>query len=753
MTSMTVLQAVPLSPLTKTITTKAGTQEYEIEQFDRAKYFSAKEKPLASFDDLAAVLNNLIKDRFSCVVRGVVKAGIDKNYFARRKASNPEGGAIEDVDQRWVCLDIDSLPISAVNNDLKAAPGIIRSMLPKCFSVASCWWNFSASQGFKVGPPTVSIHMWFWLDDELSNAELKQYFDLFNKSALDVYGIDKLVDMALFDSIQVHYTAPPDLIGVQDPIAVRSGILPGEPEVKITDDWIRDAPLGGKGATKYIERIGDNADGFHSPILSASAAWVRAYGGSEKTNKEFKTLIRDVIDRADQHKHSKEQIERYKSDYFLDNLIKSAVTKGFDKDRPQIDANTQHFFGGYVYLRVPHKFYSKKDKDVLSVGAFDMVARPFLHGSGGSKIFMDAGGEHASTAMNIPGEMSDSIIKWEGVDVYNKWPGRGGLLLDDYNAAMWEDHIHFLCGNRDAVTKEVLNYFAFVIANPGKKVHWTPILGSIVPGTGKSILKIPLRKIYNGGMTEIGTEDIRNNFNSYMEKELIVVEEVYGPDNRGMVNQIKAKITEDRTIINIKNLPQYEAPNFANFLMFTNHRVPFPMDQFDRRFMLVFNEEKPKEQEYYDKLAHWLETHHDDIYTWACKKDLSKFNSARAPLLTTEKEEAIESSLSALQQLLGDAHESLTWPLQHDLVNVTEVVNALKQQYKFVSNNMITNEFKRLGMKQYYARIINKSGAKINVWVARDYEKYDKLSPGEIRDLMEGKTIGTSQDYWSGGNM
>lgn len=753
MTSMTILQAVPLSPLTKTITQKVltGTPEYEITQYDKAKYFGAKERPLTSFADLAIVLDALKKDRFSCVIRGAVKAGIDKNYFLRRKVSNPEGGAIEDVDQRWVCLDIDSLPITVVEN-LERAPGIIRSMLPKCFADASCWWNYSASQGFKIGN-TVSIHMWFWLDDEVSNAELKRYFDLFNKSVLDLYGVDKLVDTVLFDSIQIHYTAPPDLIGTGDPIKVRSGVLHGLDEVKISEDWIRDAPLGGGGASKYVDRIGDDKDGFHSPILSASAAWVRSYGSTEQSNKEFKVLIRDVVDRADQSKHKKDQIERYKSDYFLDNLIKSAVTKGFDKDQVNIDANTQEFFSHYVYLSELGKFWDKRNKGFISTGSFDIVARRFLHGTGATKIFVDAGGEIARATMTVPGASPNAIVQWEGTKIYNKWPGRDGLLLEDYSATILEDHVHYLCSHRDNVTTEVLNFLAYVIANPGEKVMWALILGSERQGIGKSILKIPLKKIYNGGLIEIGTEDIRSTFNGYMEKELIVVEEVWGPDNKAMVNQIKARVTEKTVSINIKNVPQYEAPNFANFMMFTNHRVPFPMDHRDRRFMFVFNELEPKNQVYYDELAIWLRDHHNDIYTWAMKRDLSKFNPARAPILTEEKGEVIENSLSGLTQTLQEAHKNATWPLQHDLVNVTEVVYALKSQFRFISSNMVFNEFKELGIKKLAIRVVTRSGARVNLWVVRDYDRYKDMTADELRVAIEGKIIGTAQDYWSGGNM
>ena len=168
------------------------------------------------------------------------------------------------------------------------------------------------------------------------------------------------------------------------------------------------------------------------------------------------------------------------------------------------------------------------------------------------------------------------------------------------------------------------------------------------------MIKLALRQIYaeGEGVYEIGTENIRSAFNNYMESELVVVEEVYGPDNRGMVNQIKAKLTEPVVDINIKGLPNYQAPNFANFIMFTNHAVPFPMDPSDRRFMMIFSYAKPKENSYYHRMVDWLKENPDTIYSWALDRDLSEFNSGDAPPVSAAKTEVIENSFTQVDDIL-----------------------------------------------------------------------------------------------------
>jgi len=752
---MTVLQASPVRPLTKTIVGKVnatnGKTEYQIGQYDqKILQFSSKEVAVSNYADMCLVLNKLITDKTSCVIRGMLKTGTDKSFFMRRKASNPVGGCIEDVDQKWVCLDLDSIPLAAVGNDLKKAPAILRGMLPKCFADAACWWNYSASQGFKP-EATVSIHMWFWMDDEISNTELKRYFDLFNESIKELYGINKLVDLVLFDSIQIHYTAPPDLQGVADPLSDgRYGALPGLPEVRITEDWLRDDRLDTGAVLKYVNKIGDDKEGFHNPILSASAAWVRSYGASARATAEFKALIRDSIERADKSAHTPEQVERYKSDSFLDSLIKSASAKGFDKDNVQLDGQALEFFKDHVFSSSAGKFYCIKSREWISTASFDLVARPHIKMAGAAKVFMDAGGTIVDNVLIIPGQNPMATTVFNGKKVFNRWQGRKGVLLDEYDVGPWLKHISFLCDGRENVATLLQDYFAFIIANPGKKVMWAPVLGSRIGGTGKSMLKIPLRAIYGEGMVEIGTDDVRNNFNTYMEYELVVVEEIYGPDNRMMVNQIKAKITETMSRINMKGIPQYDAPNFANFIMFTNHRVPFPIETGDRRFFFIFSESLPREQEYYRQFGAWMAANANGLYTWAMQRDLTKFSQYQAPLETDEKRNILESSMSMITQKLVYAKDHITWPLQHDLINPPELLQAINSGSKYqMSLNSLSEELRKIGAKKL-GRMMAKDRSSITVWAIRDFEKYENMAQSDIVEEIKGKMIGAERDYYNG---
>lgn len=744
MASITILTTTSAEPLTKVISQKVkvdGEVEYYIKGYGFGiKEFSSKQISVENFDELTNVLTGLKTDSQSCVVRGCVKDQVDRTKHTRTKA------VIADVDQQWVCIDIDEFPIIGLGCSIEDAPAKIKELLPKCFAEASCFWSFSSSQGYKKGGNnTASIHYWFWLDDIASNVELKAYWGHFNRFIELDLGHAKMVDTVLFDSIQIHYTAAPVFSGIIDVLSSRYGVIQGKYDsVKITENWVERNPVTDETAPKYLNLIGDDKEGFHDPLLRASAAWVRLNG--DKRRDEFKLLARDIIDRADKSRHLKDQIDRYKSDYFLDSLLKSAATKF--TGQIGINPEARNAFTDYVFIITADKFFKKSTGDYVHKSSFNLILRNFTHMAGNDKLFIDAGGEVVDNVISIPGETPYTIIQYRGRKIYNKWEGRKGIIINPYNADPFVEHIHYLCEGRVNEANALLDYFAFIIANPGRKVHWSPIIGSTWQGTGKSILKIPLRNIFGDKVSaDIGTEDIRASFNHYMEKEIVFVEEIYGPDQRQLTNRIKAMITEPNIMINIKNVPMYEVPNYTNIIMFTNHVTPLLIDAVDRRFFFVFSEAAPKEFSYYKEFTKWLKGATNDIFSWATERDLTNFDPESAPLITAVKEEAIKDSVSYWISYLREAKESIIWPLQHDLVFAHELSYALKNITKYnIGGTKMANELKKLGMTQHPTRpLIN--GSRPYVWIVRDTEKYLKMSGKELAEEMRERSVGDQKEW------
>ena len=284
-------------------------------------FFSVKSIGLDNIADLSMVLEHLEEFPHHCVIRGQLKDGIDPERTIRK--SNGSDATFESVPRSWIMLDMDEIPAPALTDpatDPEDSVEYLIGLLPEEFWDSSCYWSFSSSQGFKGD--TLSVHMWFWLDRPISDSDLKRWGESVNSGSR----FGKLIDVSLFNPVQIHYTSNPIFHdGIINPIPRRSGVREGlvhEVSIKIPDMVQKPILKGagsdsvGIGAEGYLERIG-GSQGFFNPIKSAIGSMVRA-----GTDPEIiKTQIRERVQSADHGNRNIQEIERYQSDEFLDEII------------------------------------------------------------------------------------------------------------------------------------------------------------------------------------------------------------------------------------------------------------------------------------------------------------------------------------------------------------------------------------------------------------------------------------------------
>jgi predicted P-loop ATPase len=322
---LTVLRT--LGPLaTKKIAADPLTGEVVKTGYGNARFFTARAVPVEDIYDLSAKLSRLEPDTRAFVVRGEIAEGADTTRM--RRLLYPDGNDLPTLvrrRRRWVMQDFDNVPCPdgldpAV--DPEAAVAYLVSLLPPEFAEATCHWQFGSSQGFKPGK--ISAHLWFWLEREIDDAELERW-------AKQQRSIG--IDPAVFRPVQAHYTAAPVFEGVLDPLPRRSGLRKGTVDevAMVLPEKIREQPHGVRGGPKpavgfegYLARIGTE-DGFHGPIMSAIAAYVREHGADGTNVIALGQAIRDVILDADPGGRDEKEIERYASDAFLQAKIRWAI--------------------------------------------------------------------------------------------------------------------------------------------------------------------------------------------------------------------------------------------------------------------------------------------------------------------------------------------------------------------------------------------------------------------------------------------
>jgi hypothetical protein len=206
--------------LTKRIT-EAG-----IEDYDRASLFRPSAWQLECVEDFLELLTLLEPQTDACIIRGVLKPDHAERAEVLRRYADHHGdlAMFKPADRQWLMVEADSLPCppGVDPKDPELAGGAVRMVLPPEFRSARCVVQLSSGAGIKPG---LRVHLWFWLDRPISDAEAKRWLR------------GAPVDLAVFNPIQAHYVARPLFgDGVDDPCGDgRLAVLHGFAEVEVPD--------------------------------------------------------------------------------------------------------------------------------------------------------------------------------------------------------------------------------------------------------------------------------------------------------------------------------------------------------------------------------------------------------------------------------------------------------------------------------------------------------------------------------------
>lgn len=195
-----------------------------ITAYGDAKFFTLTQSPVDNLAELSALLTKVEKQPKTCIIRGAyvgdevaqqrdpgfqrgkVRRALD--YFG----DQPLHATLIDVDKfEPLCADALIDPQGAIDE-------FIFTMLPEPFHGAGYHWQLSNSAGHHSKGTELRAHLWFWLDTPLTSAQLKAW----------AKAVDLNADLALFNPVQVHYTALPIMEpGQVDPYPTRSGYVAG----------------------------------------------------------------------------------------------------------------------------------------------------------------------------------------------------------------------------------------------------------------------------------------------------------------------------------------------------------------------------------------------------------------------------------------------------------------------------------------------------------------------------------------------
>lgn len=307
--------------------------------------------------------------------------------------------------------------------------------------------------------------------------------------------------------------------------------------------------------------------------------------------------------------------------------------------QPRKNEKTPKWCEDWIYDTSDDKFYNTKRKTAASKQGFDasydrqaLTKQDILNGK--------------DNPTNTASDLALNVYKIPVVDGRLYMPGRdpifhepNGTFANTYpeheipempkelvpqdkkNIDRVKAHIvHLLESPKEQ--RMLLDWLSWVVQNPGKFMRYAVLLQGTM-GDGKTFFAEMLRAVMGVSNVKMANANtiIKSDFTEWAVGQCVCcVEEIrlrstHGIDKWEAINKIKDKITNAVIEIHPKGSRGYNVMNTTSYLMFSNYQDALPLEDNERRYMVLFsrwqrkediekfNEENPK---YYARLYQTL---------------------------------------------------------------------------------------------------------------------------------------------------
>lgn len=296
-----------------------------------------------------------------------------------------------------------------------------------------------------------------------------------------------------------------------------------------------------------------------------------------------------------------------------------------------------------------------------------------------------------------------AYFEWAGKSYANDYVPSSLPVVEEFTAECvaqieaFKMHLWIICGQRKEVYEAILGWVAHNVQYPGKKIRWSPIIKG-VPGDGKSIIFDVIRAALgdrNAKVTSTSTLNNKGGFTDWAQGRAVNwIEEmrITGKDRYTIFNLMKDYVANNLIDINAKGGKNYGAWNVTNHGACSNYTDGLPIDDDDRRWMVLFTPwadikgcMTAKGMSSLDELnasfkaiggacqkwpGQWRK--------WLLSVDTSNFNpDARAPV-TEERAYMIASSRDEIEVVIRDMIEEGGVGITKEVFSSSCLHNALK---------------------------------------------------------------------------
>ncbi|OXE36926.1 MAG: hypothetical protein CGW95_04905 [Phenylobacterium zucineum] len=397
----------------------------------------------------------------------------------------------------------------------------------------------------------------------------------------------------------------------------------------------------------------------------------------------------------------------------------------------------------WCYVTSQAKFFNLNSKDTITRDAFDAAHCRYMppdeNGNvpSAAKVACDIWQiPIVSETMYLP-TVGDTFTL-DGRDYANVYqPELVPLSIPDPAAdAVLMRHFDLVFSDKEA--RDIfLQWAAWVVKNPGRKVMWACLIKG-VEGDGKSVIGNMLRSAMGAkNVGDVGPETLSNSaFNDWAANRCVVLLEeikLQGHNRHDVYNKLKPLIANSRIEVHRKGRASVTEINTVNYIAFTNHSDALPLNDEDRRFFAVATpwrqigefHDAIKALGFADPRDYWVALHNvvndnpEAVRAFFEAIDVSKFDPAgRAPQTQFKRDMVAAGDLDDAEGYAKFYIDNGAYGVSKDVLSSGCLSKALAEQSQPVS--LLTSRMRKFlenqGFKQV-VQVVKWRGSAHRVWI------------------------------------
>ena len=299
----------------------------------------------------------------------------------------------------------------------------------------------------------------------------------------------------------------------------------------------------------------------------------------------------------------------------------------------------------------------------------------------------------------------------------------------------------------DEHRKHFLDWIAYIVQNPGKKIRHGLIMQSDEFQLGKGSLYDVVRDILGRtNAKKIELDQALDKGKGYLINSIIVlIDEAKSSgkweEKQRLINTLKTILTEGSVGIRQLYKEYTEQDTCTNYWVNTNHRDAFALPPNEVRYWVYFSEAK--------RNAALLKDYHDarynhnlaaGVYAELLDRNVSKFDPLGVAPWTPYRDLMTQLADKPINDYVKECFEQGVFPLDRSLVTTTELFHFWrdKNKLKIYRERDVADALKLIGGVRKRGCSVNLIGSAVNIWIIRDHEKYNKLSAAELGKKYQG---------------